>query len=260
MGNYVFPPIHLGATHTSRYREHYNSTVASDIMYMTYDHKLARRPRREEPEPEPKNPFESNRQPSDDDYRKKKATLPLHAGTVPELERIVLHTMVKEAVQSKAKLLGAIMALRAISGESVAGGGRSGSSGVQIVKARKGAANWKLRQGMPIAAKVELKGDAMYDFIQSLVDFVLPRMREYPGVILPSPTKQQMNSNQISGTLSFGMAPTAMALFPQIEANLDMYSKMYGFHMYFVTNQRGKGSEHIARQLMSAFRVPFARK
>jgi len=140
------------------------------------------------------------------------------------------------------------------------GGGRPGSSGVQIVRAKVGAATWKLREGMPIACKVELKGDAMYDFIGSLVDFVLPRLREYNGAPLPLATKSQKTSNAMSGVVSFGLPKAAMALFPQIETNIDSYPRLHGFHLYFKTNVKGERAEAISRSLLSGFRVPFHRQ
>jgi len=168
--------------------------------------------------------------------------------------------MVKEAVGNKQNLLSAIMALRAISGEAPNGGGRSGSSGVQVVLARTGAAAWRVRVGMPVAAKVEMKGDAMYDFLQSLVDFVLPRIREYPGVPLPLQSKADSTANSLAGIVAFGLPPAAMQLFPQIEANIDAYPRLHGFHMYFKTNQKGDKAEAAARAVLSGFRVPFYRR
>ena len=179
---------------------------------------------------------------------------------MPKLESIILHTMVKEAIGNKQSLLSAIMALRAISGESKNGGGRQGSSGVQVVTSKQGAAAFKLRAGMPVAAKVELKGDAMYDFLQSMVDFVLPRIREFPGVALPPPSASRNSPSALGGVVSFGLPANAMALFPQIEANLDAYPRLHGFHMHFKTNARGDRAQEQARALLSGFRVPFYRK
>lgn len=131
--------------------------------------------------------------------------------------------------------------------------------GVQVIKAKVGAANWKLREGMPIACKVELKGDAMYDFLQSLVDFVLPRMREYPGVPI-APFAGYNKSHLYGPVVSFGFPPAAMGLFPQIEANIDSYPKLHGFHVYCKTNLKGDHAMMWGRNLLSGFRVPFYRQ
>ena len=257
--DFILPEIRLGATHSPRYREHYDTTLSTDLMYMTYDHRLAT----EKPRPPPVKPsnlnlYEANR-PEKRKILPQKAKV-VNPGCLPRLESIIVHSMVKDAVHSKHNLLPAIMALRAISGESAQGGGRTGSEGVQIIKAKTGAANWKLRAGMPIAAKVEMKGDAMYDFLQSFIDFVLPRLREYPGLVLPTASTSSKKPHAMAGVVQFGLGPTAMALFPQIEANLDAYSKLPGFHVYFKSNAQGLGAEFTTRQLLSGFRLPFYRR
>lgn len=130
--------------------------------------------------------------------------------------------------------------------------------GVQVLKAKVGAAPWKLREGMPVACKVELKGDAMYDFLQSLVDFVLPRMREYPGV--PIGPFVGLNRPHLYGpVVGFGFPPAAMGLFPQIETNIDAYPKLHGFHVQCRTNLKGDHALMWGRNLLSGFRVPFYR-
>jgi large subunit ribosomal protein L5 len=176
------------------------------------------------------------------------------------LESIIIHTMVKEAIGNKPALLTAIMALRAISGETELGGGRAGSSGVQVLASKSGAAAFKLRAGMPVAVKVELKGDAMYTFIQCLVDFVLPRIRDFPGFPLSPPSASKQSPSATGGVVSMGLPASAMALFPQIEVNLDAYPRTHGFHMQFLTSAKGKGAQDKARALLSGFRIPFARR
>ena len=260
--DFALPEIHVGPTHRSRYHEHYDQTLATDLMYMSYNHRTSQRAPVPPPTSEPKTPYELNRpQPPPRGNRPLRPSAKLVAPeSVPKLESIILHTMVKEAIGNKQSLLSAIMALRAISGESKNGGGRQGSSGVQVVTSKQGAAAFKLRAGMPVAAKVELKGDAMYDFLQSLVDFVLPRIREFPGVALPPPSASRSSPSALGGVVSFGLPANAMALFPQIEANLDAYPRLHGFHMHFKTNARGDRAQEQARALLSGFRVPFYRK
>jgi large subunit ribosomal protein L5 len=264
------PAIHLGATHASRYREHYDATLESDVMYMTYNHRATATAAAaaeaaatiKAAKPVLKTGYESNR--PTPMPRGNRPLRPVSTGvtpdSVPRLESITLHTMVKEAITNKHQLLGAIMAFRAISGESTNGGGRKGSSGVQVVVARTGAANFKLRAGMPVSAKVELRGEAMYDFIQSLVDFVLPRIREFPGFLLPPQSASKTSPSALAGVVSVGLPPGALGFFPQIEANIDAYSKLYGFHIHFKTNLKGKDAQEHARALLTGFRIPFYRK
>jgi len=268
----VLPDIQLGPTHPSRYQDHYNNTLAEDLLYMTYDHSLASSPSASASasssstppvvDPSTVNPYQLNRpqSPPRGNRPLKPATRPVGATSVPKLESIVLHTMVKEAIGNKPAMLSAIMALRAISGETYQGGGRKAASGVQVLVSKSGAAAFKLRAGMPVAVKVEIKGEAMYDFVQSLVDFVLPRLREFPGVQLPMLSANRNSPSATSGVVAFGLEPGAMGLFPQIETNLESYPKMHGFHMQFLTNCKGKGAQDQARALLSGMRIPFTRR
>ncbi|GFZ42617.1 hypothetical protein JCM24511_00334 [Saitozyma sp. JCM 24511] len=260
--DWSLPEIHVGQTHPSRYGEHYDDTLSSDLLYMTYNHRLAHATPAATPVPEPRTPYELNRpQPLPRGNRPARPSAKVvRPDTIPRLESITIHTMVKEAIGNKQALLSAIMALRAISGETANGGGRSGSSGVQVVISRSGAAAFKLRAGMPVAAKVEIKGPAMYDFIQSLVDFVLPRIREFPGFALPSASAAKTSPSALGGVVSMGLPATAMALFPQVEANLDAYPRLHGFHMYFKTDARGESAQENARALLSGFRIPFHKR
>ncbi|OCF44476.1 50S small subunit ribosomal protein L7 [Kwoniella heveanensis CBS 569] len=261
--DWELPHIHVGPTHSSRYSQHYHNTLASDLMYMTYSHRQAQRPPKPEPVQPPQTPYEANR-PRPPIMRGNRAlrtkTTGINPESVPKLDSIIIHTMVKEAIVNKSTLLSAIMAMRAISGETPNGGGRKGSNGVEVIVAKKSAAAWKLRAGMPVSVKVELKGEAMYDFIQSLVDFVLPRLRDFPGIPLPPASTPKNAPSSLAGIVSFGFSPTAMSFFPQIEANTDAYPRLHGFHVYFKTSLRGENAHEHARALVSGFRIPFHRR
>ena len=178
---------------------------------------------------------------------------------VIRLEKIQIHTMMKEAINNKSNLLGAIMALRALTGETYKGGGRHAVEGIQIVKGKKSVGGW-IRPGIPVGVKVDLKGQSMYDFLGTLVEFVLPRMRDFNGVILPPQSSSANSPSAVSGVVSFGLPPSAMGLFPQIEVNLDSYPRTYGMHIHFVTNATGLGAQNRARALVSGFQIPFLRK
>lgn len=100
----------------------------------------------------------------------------------------------------------------------------------------------------------------MYDFIQSLVDFVFPRIREFPGIPLPPASASRTSPSAVGGVVAFGLSSNAMSLFPQIEANLDSYPRLHGFHMYFKTTAKGERAQEQARALLSGFRIPFYRR
>lgn len=255
--NFQVPEFQVGRTHVPRYEQHYTSALAPDLMYMAYNHRLARSPPPEKVEPVFKNAYEVNRPVP---WGKARANpTRITAETVPKLESVHLHIFVKEAVTDKLRLLTAIQALRVLSGQTPRGG-NSPSKGVQIIKAKKSAAKWKLRQGMAIGAKVELRGAAMYEFTQSLIDFVLPRLRDFEGLPIPPASRSVNSLSAHSGVVSFGLPPLAMSLFPQLERNLDAYRQTHGFHLYFKSNVKGAGAEDITRALMSGFKLPFYRK
>ncbi|KAK0185745.1 60s ribosomal protein l7 [Armillaria mellea] len=192
----------------SRFEDHYYNTLQDDVMYMTYVHERGPRPppRQIRLKFDPEDPYSK--------YRKN-----------PPLEKIQIHTMIKQAMMSKSEVLGVMMALRALSGETENG------EGVQIVKGKK-------------------QGQNMYDFIGTLVEFVLPRLREDSNLNKPS---------SVSGVVSMGLPPEAMGFFPQIEVNQEAYPRQYGMHIHFITNAQGVGAQDRARALVSGFQIPFIR-
>lgn len=246
-----------------RLEDHYHTTLQDDAMYMTYIHEPAPRPapRSVRLTYDPADPYTKNRHnpPVGGSQLGKKPPPPSSADNVVRLEKISVHSMLKDAIASRSNLLGLIMAMRALTGESYKAGGRHAVEGIQIVRGKKSVGGW-IRPGVPVGVKVDLKGPAMYDFLGTLVEFVLPRLRDFPGVVMP-PSSSSVNSpSSVSGVVSFGLPPNAMGFFPQIEINLDAYPKPYGMHIHFVTNATGLGAQNRARALVSGFQIPFVRK
>ncbi|KAF8158497.1 ribosomal protein L5 domain-containing protein [Crassisporium funariophilum] len=227
-----------------RLEDHYHTTLKDDLMYMTYKHQIGERP--------PPRQIRLTFDPADP-YTKHRHNPP-SAG-----RRIQLHTFVKEAVNSKSHLLGALMQMKALTGETFQGGGHHAVEGVQIVKGKKSVGGW-LRPGIPVGVKVDLKGQAMYDFLGTLVEFVFPRLRDFSGIILPPQSSSVNTPSAVAGVVSFGLSPEAIQFFPQIEVNVDAYPKLHGMHIHFVTNATGVGAEDRARALVSGFQIPFLRR
>ena len=253
-------------THPSRLSEHYHTTLADDLLYMTYKHTNITeaqppKPRTIRLKYDPDDPYVKLRHnpPVGGSQLGRKLAPPTGADNVVRLERIQLHTMAKDALVSRQHLLGPIMALRALSGETEQGGGRRGSTGVQVVRGVKSVGGW-VRPGLPLGAKVDLRGTKMFEFLGTLTEFVLPRLREFPGVLLPPASANLQTPAGVAGVVSFGLPPEAMGFFPQIEVNLDAYPKSYGMHIHFITNAKGAGAQERARQLLSGFQIPFARR
>ena len=261
------PPteIRLGSTHSSRYQEHYYNTLAEDLMYMQYDHLPAsyippKPPRL--PQHDPSDPYAVNR--PTPRLRGNKRLIPLAKPTndqnVVRLSAIHLHITSKAALASRIQLLNAIAQLRALSAQTKGGGGYETAKGVEVVRARSNIPTWQIRRGVAMGAKVTLKGQQMYDFLNSFVEFVLPRVREFPGLVMPAPSASNKSPSMTSGVVSCGFGMDVLELFPQVEVNQDLYSKMHGFHVHFVTTARGKDAQNRARALMSGFQIPFIRK
>lgn len=246
-----------------RLEDHYYGTLQDNAMYMTYIHEPTARP---EPRNirltyDPADPYTKNRYnpPVGGSQLGKKPPPPSSPDNVIRLEKISIHSMQKDAIASKSNLLGLIMAMRALTGESYKAGGRHTAEGIQIVKGKKSVGGW-IRPGVPVGVKVDLKGQSMYDFLGTLTEFVLPRLRDFQGVVLPPQSSSVNSPSSVSGVVSFGLPPDAMGLFPQIEVNLDAYPRTYGMHIHFVTNATGLGAQNRARALVSGFQIPFVRK
>ncbi|KAF9046367.1 60s ribosomal protein l7 [Panaeolus papilionaceus] len=248
-----------------RLADHYHNTLKDDLMYMTYKHlpsdKAPPTPRQIRLTFDPNDPYSKFRYnpPVGGSLVGKKPAPPSTSENIVTLERIQLHSMVKESVQNKSTLLGAMMQMKALTGESFQGGGHHAVEGVQIVRGKKAVGGW-LRPGIPVGVKVDLRGQSMYDFLGTLVEFVLPRLRDFNGVVLPPSSSSTKTPSAVSGVVSFGLPPHAMMFFPQIEVNVDAYPKLFGMHIHFITNATGVGAQDKARALVSGFQIPFIRR
>ncbi|KAE8267813.1 hypothetical protein A4X09_0g4538 [Tilletia walkeri] len=289
-------PLSLGPTGLSRLQEHYDAVLAPDLLYMTYDatHSAATEEELAAVAAQaaskgvrswdsnspytanrPARPLRGNRraQPA---YKPVSETDPLR--DLVRIERVVLTSFHKGAIGNKNALIPLIAQFRAITGVSPLGSlsdpnmlvGASGIKGgppnlgqghIEVVKARVGAASFKLRPGMPIGVKAVLPGPHALDFIDVLVTFVLPRLRGFQGFLLPPSSQPATSPAALSGVVSLGMGPDAMALFPQTEVNWDQYPlRGLGFQIDCITNQRGKRATERARSLLSGMGVPFVRR
>jgi large subunit ribosomal protein L5 len=113
-----------------------------------------------------------------------------------------------------------------------------------ITKARKSISNFKLRQGMPVGAKVTLRGDRMYDFLERLIHAALPRIRDFRG--LP------VRGFDGRGSYTFGLQE--QTIFPEIEP--DDVKKVQGMNVTIVTSA---STDARARELLTMTGIPFAK-
>ena len=110
--------------------------------------------------------------------------------------------------------------------------------------ARKSVANFKLREGMKIGAKVTLRGEIMYEFVDRLFNFALPRVRDFKGI----------NPNAFDGRGNYALGLKEQLIFPEIE--YDKVDKIRGMDICFVTTAN---TDEEARELLTLLGAPFAK-
>ena len=153
---------------------------------------------------------------------------------VPKLEKIVVNMGVGEAVHNSKALDDAIEELTVITGQKPI-----------ATKAKKSIANFKLREGMPIGAKVTLRGERMYEFLDKLVSIALPRVRDFHGI----------SGNSFDGRGNYTVGIKEQLIFPEI--NFDKISKIRGLDIVVVTTAK---TDEEGRALLSLMGMPFRNK
>jgi large subunit ribosomal protein L5 len=152
---------------------------------------------------------------------------------VPKLDKIVINMGVGEATQDKKKVEAAAAEMQAISGQKPV-----------ITKAKKSIAQFKLREGMPIGAKVTLRRDRMFEFLDRLVTIALPRVRDFRG----------LNPKSFDGRGNYAMGLKEQIIFPEI--NYDQIDKVRGMDIIVTTTAK---TDDEARELLRLFNFPFPR-
>ncbi|MFH1196369.1 MAG: 50S ribosomal protein L5 [bacterium] len=153
---------------------------------------------------------------------------------VPKLDKIVLNIGVGEAVQDSKALDGAAKELEAIAGQKPS---------IRISK--KSISNFKLREGMKIGAKVTLRSNMMYEFLDRFISVALPRVRDFRGV----------SDKSFDGRGNYSLGLKEQIIFPEI--NVDKITKVRGMDITFVTTAN---TDNEAFELLAAFGVPFRKK
>ncbi|GAA5828976.1 hypothetical protein JCM3766R1_003888 [Sporobolomyces carnicolor] len=265
--------ISYGDTARSRIQDHYQQSLSHDLLYLLYNHDLHSsaqslpNPISRTPIWSPENPYAENRAPPRPKGNRYLVPNPSYVSpaTVPRLESIVVESMSKAALQGKSNLLPLLMAFEAITGEPPQSKhpgpyGPGSGQGLVVTRSTKKSASFKIRAGAPTGVKVELRGQPMYQFLESLVEFVLPRLKTFNGIPLPPASQPRQSTSATSGVVSFGLPPEAMGLFPQIEINLDQYPKTFGMNIFCKTTAKGRGAQDQARALLSGVGLPFVKR
>ena len=152
---------------------------------------------------------------------------------IPKLDKVVINVGCGEA-RDNPKMIDAIMGdLAKITGQKAV-----------VCKAKKSVANFKLREGMNIGAKVTLRGDRMYEFVDRLFSVALPRVRDFRGI----------NPNGFDGRGNYNMGIREQLIFPEIE--YDKIDKVRGMDICFDTTAK---TDEEGRELLTLLGAPFAK-
>ncbi|MGN6030640.1 MAG: 50S ribosomal protein L5 [Thermomicrobiales bacterium] len=152
---------------------------------------------------------------------------------VPKLEKIVINIGLGESIQNGRAVDAAVSDLALITGQKPV-----------VTKAKKSIAAFKMREGMPIGAKVTLRGERMYEFYDRLTAVGLPRIRDFRGV----------TPNAFDGRGNYTLGLREQLLFPEID--YDRIDKVRGLEISFVTTAR---TDEEARRLLALLGMPFAK-
>ena len=153
---------------------------------------------------------------------------------IPKIEKVVVNVACGEA-RDNSKVLDAIVSdIRQITGQQPV-----------LCKAKKSVANFKLREGMIIGAKVTLRGDKMYEFIDRFFNLALPRVRDFRGI----------NPNAFDGRGNYSVGIKEQLIFPEID--YDKIDKVRGMDICFVTTAK---TDEEARELLTLMGAPFEKQ
>ena len=153
---------------------------------------------------------------------------------IPRLDKIVVNCGCGEARDNSKVLEAVVSDLTTITGQKAI-----------ITKAKKSVANFKLREGMNIGAKVTLRGDRMWEFLDRLFNVALPRVRDFRGI----------NPNAFDGRGNYAMGIKEQLIFPEIE--YDKIDKIRGMDIVITTTAR---TDEEAKELLTLIGAPFATK
>jgi large subunit ribosomal protein L5 len=153
---------------------------------------------------------------------------------VPKLEKVVLNMSVGDAIVNSKILDTAVKELETISGQKVV-----------ITKAKKSIAAFKLREGMSIGAKVTLRGERMYVFLDKLFNIVLPRIRDFRG----------LNRKSFDGRGNYNLGLREQIVFPEI--NFDRVDKMRGMDIVIVTTAK---TDEEATEFLTQMGLPLQKE
>jgi large subunit ribosomal protein L5 len=152
---------------------------------------------------------------------------------IPKIEKIVINMGLGDCKDNPKGLESAVKELEAIAGQKAI-----------VTKAKKSIANFKLREGMNVGAKVTLRGERMYEFMDKLMNIALPRVRDFHGV----------SDKAFDGRGNYALGIREQLLFPEID--YDKVEKVRGMEMIFVTTAH---TDEECKELLRVMGMPFTR-
>jgi len=152
---------------------------------------------------------------------------------IPKIEKVVVNMGLGDSKENPKEIQVAVAELAKITGQQPV-----------ITKAKKSVANFKVREGMPVGAKLTLRGEIMYEFLDRLISIALPRVRDFKGV----------NPNAFDGRGNYTLGVKEQLIFPEIE--YDKIDKVRGMDITFVTTAK---TDEEARELLTLMGMPFSK-
>ncbi len=152
---------------------------------------------------------------------------------VPKLEKVVVNMRLGDCKDNPKLMESAVAELAQITGQNPI-----------VIKAKRSVSNFKLREGMNIAAKVTLRSDKMYEFVDKLFNIALPRVRDFRGV----------NNNAFDGRGNYTLGVKEQLIFPEI--NYDKIEKLRGMDIVFVTTAK---TDKESFELLKLLGMPFSK-
>jgi len=152
---------------------------------------------------------------------------------IPKIEKVVVNMGLGDSKENPKEIQVAVAELAKITGQQPV-----------VTKAKKSVANFKVREGMPVGAKLTLRGEIMYEFLDRLISIALPRVRDFKGV----------NPNAFDGRGNYTLGVKEQLIFPEIE--YDKIDKVRGMDITFVTTAK---TDEEARELLTLMGMPFSK-
>lgn len=230
----AFMPV---TTHQDRVHEHYLNTVQADLLLINYSHTFKGEVGLKNRPWDGSSPYHINRSPKKPIGIKSQLPNlhPIKWHNIPEIDNVVLNCYVNEAKENQLFAISAALQLQQITGCKP-----------KALYSKSDVPSWKVRRGHQMGAKVVLKGRPMSQFLSTLTEIVMPRIREYKGI--------SNRSGNGYGSISFGLTSEDVKFFPEIDANQDLWPKTFGMHINIDTSSQ---TDSQARTLISSLQIPF---